>query len=114
MPDKIHPNLEALDPNNLVYAGPVAGVFFAKPDLLVLHPGDPVVLTPEPENPYDPSAIRVDHNGNKLGYIPKLDTHLIHNAQGELVSYIYTLNPESKKNSITIVVSPVKKLSPVQ
>ena len=28
-------------------------------------------LVPEPENPYSPTAVRVDINGKKVGYIPK-------------------------------------------
>jgi len=34
--------------------------------------GTPVALVPEPDNPYDPRAIRVDnHRGQTIGYLPR-------------------------------------------
>lgn len=33
--------------------------------------GDALTLTREPDNPYDPKAIRVDWHGQMLGYVPR-------------------------------------------
>lgn len=33
--------------------------------------GDALILTREPDNPYDAKAIRVDWQGHKLGYVPR-------------------------------------------
>lgn len=33
--------------------------------------GDALELVREPDNPYDPKAIRVDWRGHKLGYVPR-------------------------------------------
>ncbi len=38
-----------------------------------LSPGQPLTLVREPANPYDPRAVRIDWQGHKLGYIPRLD-----------------------------------------
>lgn len=40
--------------------------------------GDKVDLVPEPDNEYDSRAIRIDHNGRKLGYINRLMTSAFH------------------------------------
>jgi len=34
----------------------------------------PIALVPEPDNPYDKNAIRIDIDGLKLGYVPKTKT----------------------------------------
>lgn len=36
-----------------------------------LRVGDALTLTREPDNPYDPRAVRVDWQGHKLGYVPR-------------------------------------------
>lgn len=33
--------------------------------------GDVLTLTRKPDNPYDAKVIRVDRNGQKLGYVPR-------------------------------------------
>jgi hypothetical protein len=50
----------------------VAGFqYYRGPELIGrIHPGEAVCLAAEPENPHDPMAVRVDHGGEKLGYIP--------------------------------------------
>ena len=54
----------------------VAGITFAlrdNPDLKFseLKEGEPIYLTHEPENTYDPRAIRLEYNGHKIGYVPR-------------------------------------------
>ena len=36
-----------------------------------LNRGDRLELIPEPENPYDNGAIRIEHNGRKCGYVKR-------------------------------------------
>ncbi|MCA1979492.1 MAG: HIRAN domain-containing protein [Thiobacillus sp.] len=36
-----------------------------------LRVGDVLTLTREPDNPFDPRAVRVDWHGQKLGYVPR-------------------------------------------
>lgn len=38
-----------------------------------LHIGDRLDLVREPGNPFDPNAVRVDWQGYRLGYVPRLD-----------------------------------------
>ena len=54
----------------------VAGITFAlrdNPDLKFseLKEGESIHLTHEPENTYDPRAIRLEYNGHKIGYVPR-------------------------------------------
>ena len=35
--------------------------------------GDRLELVREPDNPYDPNAVRIDWQGRKLGYLPRPD-----------------------------------------
>jgi hypothetical protein len=54
---------------------PLAGFQYHRgPELWgLLQPGQTLHLTREPANPYDPRAVRIDWNGAKLGYLPRLD-----------------------------------------
>lgn len=56
----------------------ITGVPHAKPDLSKLTIGTEVNLVAEPHNAYDPNAVMVMFNGQKLGYIPKTMTQLVH------------------------------------
>jgi hypothetical protein len=42
-----------------------------------MQDGDTLTLVREPENPYDLSAVRVDWNGHKLGYIPRTQNEAV-------------------------------------
>ena len=35
-----------------------------------------IEIVPEPNNPFDPKALRVDFNGSVVGYIPKASQYL--------------------------------------
>lgn len=42
--------------------------------MMVVHDiaaGDFLNMVPEPDNPYDPDAIKLEFNGTKIGYVPK-------------------------------------------
>jgi len=38
-----------------------------------LRTGDRIELVREPDNPYDPNAVRIEWRGHKLGYLPQRD-----------------------------------------
>ena len=42
-----------------------------------LKVGDPLDLVREPNNAYDPNAVRVDWHGHTLGYIPRADNEAL-------------------------------------
>lgn len=52
---------------------PVAGFAFHEGPGMIrrLQPGDELVLVPEPENPHDPRAIRIEAHGRHIGYVPR-------------------------------------------
>ncbi len=54
---------------------PVAGFQYYQGETLwsQLAPGQFVTLTREADNPYDDRAVRIDWQGHKLGYIPRMD-----------------------------------------
>jgi len=39
--------------------------------------GDTLQLVREPDNSYDPNAVRVDWHGHKLGYVPRADNEAL-------------------------------------
>ncbi len=51
----------------------VAGFqYYRGPELIArIRPGSEIRLVAEPENPYDVHAVRVEHHGEKLGYVPR-------------------------------------------
>lgn len=38
-----------------------------------MREGHALTLSREPQNPYDPKAVRVDWDGQKLGYVPRME-----------------------------------------
>jgi len=52
---------------------PVAGFGFHEGPkvILQLQPGDELMLVPEPENPHDARAIRIEACGRHIGYVPR-------------------------------------------
>lgn len=64
-----------------IYAGPVAGVSHAHPDFNVLAMDDPIHAIAEPQNAFDPRAVRLHHQrAGKLGYMPKESTVAFYDA----------------------------------
>ncbi|MBS4096766.1 MAG: HIRAN domain-containing protein [Sulfuricella sp.] len=59
----------------LVQESPVAGYRYhdGKKVWKDLRVGDRLDLVREPDNPFDPRAVRVDWQGHVLGYVPRLD-----------------------------------------
>lgn len=56
-----------------IQRSPLAGFQFHQGEAVwtSLRIGHPLALIREPENPYDPRAVRVEWRGLKLGYIPR-------------------------------------------
>lgn len=109
-------NVSDLDTSTLIYSGIVVGTPHAKPDLSLVHPLEEVHLVLEPENPVDPQAIKVMHPvAAKLGYVPKIHTHAIHQAIAsniEFGSWLYTVDPAKKWSELTILVAPLSGIVP--
>ncbi|HEX4985820.1 MAG TPA: HIRAN domain-containing protein [Burkholderiales bacterium] len=63
----------------LVQNSPVAGFQFHEGKRLwaQMQVGDELTLVREPDNAYDPRAVRVDWNGHKLGYVPKAQNEAV-------------------------------------
>jgi hypothetical protein len=55
----------------------VAGISHRQSEAASARVGDPVVLAPEPDNPFDPNAIRVLVQGSHVGYVPREKTALL-------------------------------------
>jgi len=45
-----------------------------------IRPGDRLTLTREPDNRHDRNAIRVDWNGQQLGYVPRAENRAVARA----------------------------------
>ena len=56
----------------LVQSSPLAGFRYYAGEALwgELHEGDALSLVREPDNPHDANAVRVEWQGQKLGYLP--------------------------------------------
>jgi hypothetical protein len=59
----------------LVQSSPLAGFRHAEAAEVWadLRTGDELVLVREPDNAFDPNAVRVEWRGRKLGYVPRRD-----------------------------------------
>ena len=57
----------------LVQSSPLAGFRYheAPAAFPAMRAGDELTLTREPDNPHDPSAVRVEWQGRLLGYVPR-------------------------------------------
>lgn len=63
----------------LVQSSPLAGYrHYDAPNLWTqLKAGDALILHREPDNPHDANAIRVEWNGQKLGYLPRAENRAL-------------------------------------
>ena len=59
----------------LLQSSPLAGFRYHEGKALwgELKVGDALQLVREPDNPYDPKAVRVDWQGHVLGYVPRAE-----------------------------------------
>lgn len=63
----------------LLQSSPLAGFRYYEGKRLwsELKVGDPLQLVREPDNSYDPNAVRVEWQGHKLGYVPRADNEAL-------------------------------------
>ena len=63
----------------LVQSSPLAGSqYYALSTVWEqIHPGDKLLLTREPDNRHDANAIRVEWNGQRLGYVPRAENRAL-------------------------------------
>lgn len=60
-----------------------------------LNKGDPVQFIPEPENPVEAEAIKMESAGNKLGYVPRGHLDMLHcmlDQGAELKGEVFRIN----------------------
>lgn len=81
---------------------PVAGFQYHQGEAIwpLLAVGASLSLVREPDNAHDPRAVRVDWQGQKLGYVPRIDnaaaSHLLdagHGLHAEIISLGESDNP---------------------
>ena len=78
----------------------IAGIPHRKPNLAAVLVGDEVTLVPEPDNAFDPAAIKVMHNDNHLGYIPRTETSMFQPPYFPL--YVIDVQPSRKWKEVYI------------
>jgi len=63
----------------LVQSSPLAGFqyYAGKGRWAEMKAGDPLTLVREPDNPHDSKAIRVEWQGEKLGYLPRAENRSV-------------------------------------
>lgn len=66
----------------LIQRSPLAGSQYYAVDRLWtdIRPGDRLTLVREPRNRHDRNAVRVDWNGNPLGYVPRAENRSVARA----------------------------------
>lgn len=66
----------------LVQSSPLAGsqYYAAAKVWNKIKPGDRLTLTREPDNRHDRNAVRVDWNGQQLGYVPRAENRAVARA----------------------------------
>ena len=67
------------DARILVQSSPLAGFQFHEGKALwaQMKVGDALTLVREPDNAYDPRAVRVEWQGHKLGYVPRRENEAV-------------------------------------
>ena len=69
------PALAEVEQREILQVSPLAGFqHHAGPALFsLMNVGDRLILRREPDNPYDPRAVRVEWQGSQIGYAPRAD-----------------------------------------
>ena len=64
-----------IEQHEILQVSPLAGFqHYAGPALFsLMNVGDRLTLRREPDNPYDPKAVRVEWRGTQIGYAPRAD-----------------------------------------
>ena len=66
-----------------------------------LKPGKKLKMVPEPDNPFDPSAIELRHEKTKLGYVPRAENEQLallafYGHEGIFEARILQVDPEAE------------------
>ena len=100
----------------LLQSSPVAGYRYheGKAVWSELNVGDTLDLVREPDNPYDPLAVRVDWHSHVLGYVPRRDNRGVAHAldrgekvEAKIVKLRRSRNP--RERILFEIYLPVKK-----
>lgn len=79
--------------------------------------GSSIQLLPEPENPVDASAIRIDSTGHKLGYVPRGHLDMLHRMLEEgatLEGEVFRINGTSERPLVYVLTRISKGNLPFQ
>lgn len=78
----IAPMLQAETIGILIQSSPLAGSQYYAVEKLraLIKPGDRLTLSREADNRHDRNAVRIDWNGQKLGYVPRAQNRVIARA----------------------------------
>ena len=78
----IAPMLQAETIGILIQSSPLAGSQYYAVEKLraLIKPGDRLTLSRETGNRHDRNAVRIDWNGQKLGYVPRAQNRVIARA----------------------------------
>ncbi len=86
----------------LVQSSPLAGFQYHAGKVLwsALKVGDPVSLVREPDNPHDARAVRIEWQGQQLGYLPRAENEAVAAAmdrgervEGRIAALVEHKNP---------------------
>lgn len=84
----------------------VAGPRFYRLDLAKPETGDRVTFVPDPNNQYDPNAIKVMKGEHQIGHVPRVQTEQIHQLlRGDLQLEAYITYCDLKGKFPAIIVS---------
>ncbi len=91
----------------LLQASPLAGFQYHQGPQLwpYLSPGDALTLVREPNNPYDPGAVRIDWQDHQLGYLPRVDN----TAVSQLLDRGHTLT--ARINALREALDPWQRIT---
>lgn len=96
----------------LIIYSKLAGTTFTSYNLLLIKVGDTLQLIREKDNKYDPNAIAVYHNNNKVGYIKKelaVDLHIALDNNYEVICNAENITGQDKGNiGINIKITLIK------
>jgi len=63
-----------------------------------MREGDPLDMIPEPHNPHDPLAVRLEWNGIMIGYVPRAENQVVNallQQDAPLEAFIYEVDPDA-------------------
>lgn len=89
---------------------PVAGFQYHRGESVWsnLRVGEGITLVREPDNAFDPRAVRVEWQGHKLGYVPRIDnaaiSHLLDSGRGVSAEVLVLRESDNPWDRIEFVI----------